>query len=91
MRLFTLLFCFTFLTTALSAQNIALKGVPVMEATVPPGVVNVGGEWFYEEYSRNAGVANVGLENRPTPSSTVAPQAPPPPEERGRILDLFRN
>ena len=69
----------------------ALKGVPVMEATVPPGVVNVGGEWFYEEYSRNAGVANVGLENRPTPSSTVAPQAPPPPEERGRILDLFRN
>jgi len=69
----------------------ALKGVPVMEATVPPGVVNVGGEWFYEEYSRNAGVANVGVENRPTPSSTVAPQAPPPPEERGRILDLFRN
>lgn len=69
----------------------ALKGVPVMEATVPPGVVNVGGEWFYEEYSRNAGVANVGLENQPSPSSTVAPQAPPPPEERGRILDLFRN
>ena len=69
----------------------ALKGVPVMEPTVPPGVVNVGGEWFYEEYARNAGVANVGLENQPSPSSTVAPQAPPPPEERGRILDLFRN
>ena len=69
----------------------ALKGVPVMEATVPPGVVNVGGEWFYEEFARNAGVANVGLENQPSPSSTVAPQAPPPPEERGRILDLFRN
>lgn len=69
----------------------ALKGVPVMELTVPPGVVNVGGEWFYEEFARNAGVANVGLENQPSPSSTVAPQAPPPPEERGRILDLFRN
>mgnify|MGYP006340057181 FL=1 len=69
----------------------ALKGVPVMEVTVPPGVVNVGGEWFYEEFARNAGVANVGLENQPSPSSTVAPQAPPPPEERGRILDLFRN
>jgi penicillin-binding protein 1A len=69
----------------------ALKGVPVMEPTVPPGVVNVGGEWFYEEFARNAGVANVGLENQPAPSSTVAPQAPPPPEERGRILDLFRN
>lgn len=69
----------------------ALKGVPVMEPTVPPGVVNVGGEWFYEEFARNAGVANVGLENQPSPSSTVVPQAPPPPEERGRILDLFRN
>ncbi|WP_026437116.1 penicillin-binding protein 1A [Acidovorax sp. JHL-9] len=69
----------------------ALKGVPVMEATVPPGVVNVGGEWFYEEFARNAGVANVGLASQPSASSTVAPQAPPPPEERGRILDLFRN
>jgi penicillin-binding protein 1A len=69
----------------------ALKGVPVMETTVPPGVVNVGGEWFYEEYARNAGVANLGLENRGTASSTVAPQAPPPTEERNRILDLFRN
>ncbi|ART52899.1 penicillin-binding protein [Acidovorax carolinensis] len=69
----------------------ALKGVPVMETTVPPGVVNVGGEWFYEEYARNAGVANLGLENRGTASSPVAPQAPPPTEERNRILDLFRN
>lgn len=27
----------------------ALKGVPVMEPTVPPGLVNVAGEWYYEE------------------------------------------
>ena len=69
----------------------ALKGVPVMESTVPPGVVNVGGEWFYEEFARNAGVAKVGQENQSSAPSTLAPQAPPPPEERGRILDLFRN
>ena len=69
----------------------ALKGVPVMETTVPPGVVNVGGEWFYEEFARNAGVAKVGQENQSSAPSTLAPQAPPPPEERGRILDLFRN
>ncbi len=69
----------------------ALKGVPVMEATVPPGVVNVGGEWFYEEYARNAGVSSVGLEDRPGASPATAPQAPPPAEERNRILDLFRN
>ncbi|MBV7539990.1 penicillin-binding protein 1A [Acidovorax sp. sic0104] len=72
----------------------ALKGVPVMEPTVPPGVVNVGGEWFYEEYARNAGVASVGLEDRSSAapgSSATTPHAPPPAEERNRILDLFRN
>lgn len=68
----------------------ALKGVPVMEPKVPAGVINVGGEWFYEEYSRNAGVASMGLEDR-SASPAAAPQAPPPSEERSRILDLFRN
>ena len=75
----------------ISFMERALKGVPVMEATVPPGVVNVGGEWFYEEYARNAGVSSVGLEDRSGSSPATAPQAPPPTEERNRILDLFRN
>jgi len=74
----------------ISFMQQALKGVPVMEPTVPPGVVNVGGEWFYEEYARNAGVSSVGMEDRST-GSAGAPQAPPPSEERSRILDLFRN
>ena len=68
----------------------ALKGVPVSEPAVPPGVVNVGGEWFYEEYARNSGVSSLGLEDRST-AAAVSPSAPPPPEERNRILDLFRN
>ena len=75
----------------ISFMEKALKGVPVMEPTVPPGVVNVGGEWFYEEYARNAGVASVGLEDRSVASPATVPQAPPPAEERNRILDLFRN
>ncbi len=74
----------------ISFMERALKGVPVMEPTVPPGVVNVGGEWFYEEYARNAGVSSVGVDDRSV-SPAVAPQAPPPSEERSRILDLFRN
>ncbi len=75
----------------ISFMQQALKGVPVMETPVPPGVVNVGGEWFYEEYARNAGVASVGLDDRSTAPSAVTPSAPPPSEERNRILDLFRN
>ena len=74
----------------ISFMERALKGVPVMEPTVPPGGVNVGGEWFYEEYARNAGVSSVGVEDRSV-SPAVAPQAPPPSEERSRIMDLFRN
>ena len=72
----------------ISFMEQALKGVPVMEQTVPTGVVNVGGEWFYEEYARNAGVANLGLEA----ATGAAPGGDgPAPEERSRILDLFRN
>ncbi len=74
----------------ISFMQQALKGVPVMETPVPPGVVNVGGEWFYDEYARNAGVASVGLDDRST-STAVSPTTPPPAEERSRILDLFRN
>lgn len=72
----------------ISFMEQALKGVPVMEPTVPPGVVNVSGEWFYEEYARNSGVASLGLDG-----SAPAGRAPdgPAPEERSQILDLFRN
>lgn len=42
-------------------MDVALKGVPVMEPTAPEGLVNVGGEWYYEEYARGNGVASLGL------------------------------
>ena len=75
----------------ISFMDRALKGVPVTEPKVPAGVVNVGGDWFYEEYARS-GVPNLGLEDRG--SSTTPPAAPPQQpaaEERNRILDLFKN
>jgi len=60
----------------------ALNGVPVEQYPVPEGVVNVGDEWFYEEYTRGAGVSSLGLEDK-------LPQ-PPDEEERKSILDLFK-
>ncbi len=63
-------------------MSAVLKGVPVQEPGVPEGLVNVGGEWYYEEYARGAGVSSVGLEDK-------APTAPSE-EERNSILDLFR-
>ena len=72
----------------ISFMEKALKGVPVAEPTVPEGVVNVSGEWFYEEYARSS-ITSLGM-NDPLPNGVV-PGTPPPPEERNRILDLFRN
>ena len=60
----------------------ALKGVPVKELTPPEGVIQVDGDWSFEEFSQGAGVRSLGLED----------VLPPPPttEERNSILDLFK-
>lgn len=69
----------------------ALKNVPVTEFSVPSGVVNSGGEWFYDEYAKGAGVTQLGLDtDASTPESAPVIQLPPA-DERNRILDLFRN
>ena len=75
----------------ISFMEQALKGVPVMEPTVPAGVVNIGGEWFYEEFSRSGGVASLGLQDRAAANPAIEPTEAPAPEERNRILDLFKN
>jgi len=60
----------------------ALKGVPVEQYAAPEGVLNVNDEWYYEEYTRGAGVSSLGLEDK----LPVAPSE----DERKSILDLFK-
>lgn len=75
----------------ISFMDRALKGVPVTEPKVPAGVVNVGGDWFYEEYARS-GVPSLGLEDKASSTTPLAaPPQQPAVEERNRILDLFKN
>lgn len=79
----------------------ALKGVPVTEYPAPEGVVNIGGEWYYNEYARGTGVSNIGGLSDAAPSvrnespassiSEGAIQVLPPTDEKKRILDLFKN
>jgi penicillin-binding protein 1A len=75
----------------------AIKGVPVtdLSTTPPAGVVSVGGEWYYDDYAPGRGVSSLGVDTPATPPaeslSGVPVSPPPPPEERNRILDLFRN
>ncbi|MEY3871469.1 MAG: hypothetical protein RLZZ296_464, partial [Pseudomonadota bacterium] len=76
----------------------ALKSAPVVELPVPAGVVNIDGEWYYEEYARGAGISSMGVDGRPSglPGDAGKPGAPPvqvtpPSDERRRILDLFKS
>jgi penicillin-binding protein 1A len=64
-----------------------LRNVPVMERQVPPGVANVGGEWYYDEYANGGGITAVGLDE-PQPAPDAAASAPV--EDKRSILDLFR-
>jgi penicillin-binding protein 1A len=79
----------------ISYMETAIKGVPVAELPAPSGVVNVGGEWYFDDYAPGRSVASLGLDAAPAaPAEALSgvPVSPPPPsEERNRILDLFRN
>jgi penicillin-binding protein 1A len=55
---------------------------------VPEGVVSVGGNWMYEDYTNGGGISTLGSGGD---GSDKASNAMPPAEERNRILDLFRN
>ncbi len=69
----------------ISFMESALKGVPVMEPAAPEGVLNVGGEWFYDEFARGGGVSSLGSDKH------EAAQALPSADERKKITDLFKN
>jgi penicillin-binding protein 1A len=76
----------------------ALKNVPVTELPVPEGVVNQGGEWYYDEYAKGSGVSSVGMgsgaaaaEGGSQPAQSAPISVLPPADEKKRILDLFKN
>jgi penicillin-binding protein 1A len=68
----------------------ALKNVPVAELTPPPeGVVNIGNEWYFEEFGPGRGVGSVGTSDHG--SHEEAPPQPPTEDEKKGILDLFKH
>jgi penicillin-binding protein 1A len=60
----------------------ALRGKAVDEITPPEGVVNLNGEWFYDEYSGNSGVRELTTEPNVPGAATE--------DEKKSILDLFK-
>jgi penicillin-binding protein 1A len=70
----------------ISFMETALKGVPVQEPTVPEGITHIGGEWYFEEFTKGAGVTSVKSEDKADPA-----QVAPATDEKKKILELFKN
>ena len=70
----------------ISFMETALKNVPIAEPSAPEGVVNAGGEWYFEEFAKSAGVSAIGLED----TADAGPQPLPAADEKKKIMDLFK-
>ena len=71
----------------ISYMETALKGVPIQEPAAPEGIINVGGEWFYDEFAKGSGVTTLATDDKGDAGALAAPAA----EEKKKILDLFKN
>lgn len=68
----------------ISYMQTALKGKPEIERPVPPGVINVGGEFYYAEFGPGQGVTSLGVDDTtfagtPGPATPVGERQPNPP------------
>jgi len=61
----------------------ALKGVTVSEPAAPEGVMQVNGEWFYDEYQGQSGVRALSNDEAKLPGNASE-------EEKKSVLDLFK-
>lgn len=70
-------------------MSTALRNEPVTEMVAPEGVVNIGGEWFYEEYTRGTGVRELGGEKKDSAGNGAASAPAATEDEKKDIVDLF--
>ena len=73
----------------ISFMSEALKGVPVEQAAPPEGVVSLGNEWYFQEYTPGQGVSRLGTVDGAVEGAIPAPAVES--QEKRSILDLFRN
>lgn len=71
----------------ISYMDNALRNIPIMEASAPEGVTYLDGEWYFEEFAKNTGVSELTVDEPSKESdATVSP-----PDEKKKILDLFKD
>ena len=65
--------------------------MPEQPPAPPPGVVQVAGEWYYEEFRPGFGVAALGMADAESDRHDAEVAPPMEPRERRNILNLFMN
>ncbi|MBV8469261.1 MAG: penicillin-binding protein 1A [Burkholderiaceae bacterium] len=65
-------------------MNFALRNAPVSEPAAPEGVVQINGEWFYDEYSGTSAIHALSNDEGHIPDSANE-------QEKKSILDLFKH
>ncbi len=70
----------------------ALRSTPITEPSVPEGIVHIGGEWYFEEFTRGAGGTAPAVASEEKPAAERPAPAQPADERKGSggLLDLFR-
>ena len=71
----------------ISFMETALRNVPIQEPIAPEGIVHVGGEWYYDEFGKTSGISSLGLEDKAEATNEHVPA----PDEKRKILDMFKN
>ncbi|WP_397545550.1 penicillin-binding protein 1A [Roseateles oligotrophus] len=64
-------------------MGFALRGVAVSEPSAPEGVLNVNGEWYFDEFSGKAGVPALSDDEAHLPKAAGD-------DEKKSILDMFK-
>jgi penicillin-binding protein 1A len=64
-------------------MGFALRGVAVSEPSAPEGVLNVNGEWYFDEFSGKAGVPALSDDEAHLPKAAGE-------DEKKSILDMFK-
>lgn len=78
-------------------MDVALKNTPIEEPLPPTGLIQVGNEWYYQEFGPGNGVASLKNHDQVDPETVgdvgtgnTTPSGPMT-EEKKSILDLFLN
>jgi penicillin-binding protein 1A len=71
----------------ISFMETALRSIPVSEPQVPEGLINVGGDWMFDELGKDGSITSLGVGHDSTANK---PSPIPANDEKNRILDLFR-